>query len=134
MKYLVILLMIVACRGPRGDHGDLGSTGAQGPTGSNGSNGVDGSQGPQGIQGPAGVNGLNGADGTQITVIQFCPGVIPSYPSTFPEVGLCINRSVYAVYSANDGFLTLIPPGTYNSNAVGSACNFMVLPNCEVQQ
>ena len=133
MKYLVILLMVVACRGPRGDHGDLGSTGAQGPTGSNGSNGVNGSQGPQGIQGPAGIDGLNGADGTQITVVQFCKDVTPSYPSTFPESGLCINGNLYGVYSANDGFLAYLPPGAYYSNAVGSNCNFTILLNCVVQ-
>jgi hypothetical protein len=120
MKYLVILLMVVACRGPRGDHGDLGSTGVPG-------------QSIVGPTGPAGSNGLNGADGTQITVVQFCKGVAPSYPSTFPESGLCINGNLYGVYSANDGFLAYLPPGAYNSNAIGSSCNFTILPNCQIQ-
>lgn len=91
-----------------------------------------GPQGPQGATGATGLQGPPGANGTQITVIQFCPGT-PSYPSTFPEVGLCINEQIYAVYSANDGFLTLVTPGYYASNAIGSACNFTVLPNCVVQ-
>lgn len=97
-------------------------------------------QGPQGTAGINGTNGTNGvtgpagADGTVITPVQFCPNVTSSYPSTFPEVGLCVNGSIYAVYSANDGFLTLIPPGTYVSNAIGSACNFTVFPNCVVGQ
>src|ERR1700677_3652665 len=59
-----------------------------------------------------------------IEPVQFCPGT-PSYPSTFPEVGWCLNGELYAVYSSNDGFLTLIPPGNYQSNAIGSSCNFI---------
>jgi hypothetical protein len=85
-----------------------------------------GQQGQSGPQGPAGANG------TAITIVQFCPGVTPTYPTTFPEVGFCINDNLYAVYSANDGFLTEVTPGAYNSNAIGSACNFTVLPNCVV--
>jgi hypothetical protein len=81
--------------------------------------------------GPQGAQGQAGANGTTISSVQFCPGV-PSYPSTFPEVGFCIDNNLYAVYSYNNGFLTLIPPGYYNSNAVGSNCNFTVLPNCQV--
>lgn len=82
-------------------------------------------QGSQGPQGPAGT------PGTQISVVQFCPGT-PSYPYVFPEVGFCVGNQVYAVYSANDGFMTLIPPGQYLSNAVGSTCDFTVLPNCQI--
>lgn len=74
------------------------------------------------------VNGAPGTPGSIVEPIQFCPGT-PSYPSTFPEVGFDINGSIYAVYSANDGFLTLIPPGVYISNAVGSSCNFTVNTN-----
>lgn len=80
-------------------------------------------QGPQGIP---------GAYGTTVTPVQFCPGTT-TYPTTFNEVGFCIGGSLYAVYSANDGFLTLIPPGTYSSNAIGSSCSFTVLPNCVIQ-
>lgn len=77
------------------------------------------------------ANGSNGTPGTLITPIQFCPGTI-SYPSTFPEVGFCINQTLYAVYSANDGFLTALPEGAYNSNAIGSTCSFTVTPNCGI--
>lgn len=66
------------------------------------------------------------------TMVQFCPGTAV-YPSSFPEVGICLNNQIYAVYSVNSGFLTLIPPGNYSSNAVGSSCNFTVLPNCQIQ-
>lgn len=83
-------------------------------------------QGPQGIPGTAGTNG------TTINPVQFCPSVTPNYPTTFPESGFCIDGNIYAVYSANDGFLTLIPPGQYVSNAIGSICTFQVLPNCVV--
>jgi hypothetical protein len=82
---------------------------------------------PEILQGPPGT------PGTVITTVQFCPNVVSIYPTTFPEYGLCINGNVYAVYSANDGFLTLTPPGTYNSNAIGSACAFTILPNCVIQ-
>jgi hypothetical protein len=89
-------------------------------------------QGPQGVPGTNGSNGTDGTPGTAFTIVQFCPNVVPTYPTTFPEVGFCIQGSLYAVYSANDGFLTEIPPGTYTSNAVGSACNFTVAANCAV--
>ena len=79
-----------------------------------------------------GANGNTGLDGTQISTVQFCPGAT-SYPSEFNEIGICIGGNIYAVYSANDGFLTQIVPGSYNSNAIGSSCNFTVLPNCVIQ-
>jgi hypothetical protein len=97
----------------------------QGPAGQTGSQGAPGLPGDS-VTGPA------GADGTQITPVQFCIGT-PVYPSTFPETGLCINNQIYAVYSVNDGFLTLIPPGAYSSDGVNSSCNFTVLPNCQIQ-
>lgn len=77
------------------------------------------------------LNGTNGTNGTVITPIKFCPGT-SSYPSTFVELGFCINNSIYAVYSANDGFLTEILPGTWSSNAINSQCTFIVGPNCSV--
>lgn len=66
-----------------------------------------------------------------LAIVKFC-AESTSYPSTFPEVGFCIEGQLYAVYSANDGFLTLIPPGQYRSNAIGSACNFTVSDNCVI--
>jgi hypothetical protein len=113
-KLMIISVLLLAACGPgkNGQNGVQGLPGAQGPAGDTGP------QGNTGPQGPAGANG------STITVVQFCAGVTPSYPSTFPEIGFLINGSVYAVYSANDGFLTYLPPGVYTSNAVGSACNF----------
>lgn len=125
MKYVICLMILtlIACRGPRGDHGDLGSQGSVGNTG------APGSVGPQG---PAGVNGTNGVNATPVTIVQFCPGTT-SYPSEFNEIGFCINGNVYGTYSANDGFSTLLPPGTYNSNAIGSSCTFTIQANCHIQ-
>lgn len=80
---------------------------------------------------PNGTNALI-LNGTVITPIQFCPGTT-NYPSTFVELGFCINNSLYAVYSYANGFLTEVPPGNYSSNAIGSSCNFVVLPNCVIQ-
>lgn len=96
-------------------------------------NGLNGNSGPQGAQGPIGQTGAPGADLTPVTLIQFCPGVAPSYPGVFPEVGLCIADQLYGVYSANNGFMVLLPPGAYSSNAIGSSCSFTVAPHCQVQ-
>lgn len=146
-------------QGAQGIPGPIGSTGPVGSTGAPGSNGSgcsvttvgdcpgasnggsliqcsDGSQslvlnGTNGTNGAAGVAGTAGTPGTLVTSVQFCPGT-PSYPSTFPEVGFCISNVLYAVYSANDGFLTVVEPGTWSSNAIGSSCTFTVSANCKV--
>lgn len=89
-------------------------------------------RGPQGLPGTPAPLGPQLPNGTTVTPVQFCPGTT-TYPSTFNEVGLCINDTLWAVYSANDGFLTEIPPGTYLSNAIGSSCTFTVLPGCIIQ-
>lgn len=120
-----------------------------------------GQQGPGGVQGPPGIPGsscsvinvndpvlapnggaqiicgssvalvLNGVPGSSITPVQLCPGTI-SYPSTFIEYGWCLNNKLWGVYSANDGFLTYFPSGSYQSNAIGSRCNLTVGVNCSV--
>jgi hypothetical protein len=132
MKYVSLLLAVLLCACV-GKKGDQGIQGLPGSNGIDGTNGVDGAQGPQGLPGPQGIPGPTGQDGTQITVVQFCPNDTPSYPSTFPEVGVCIDNQLYAVYSTHGGFLALLTPGIYNSNAVGSNCDFTVLPNCQIQ-
>lgn len=94
--------------------------------------------GPVGPQGPQGVPGERGpvGPGEEFFFVQFCPDVVPEYTSAFPEVGICVgpegNRNLYAVYSQNNGFLTLLPAGRYSSYAVGSHCSFTVRANCEV--
>src|SRR5271165_5495559 len=75
-------------------------------------------------------------DGTHSTIdqenfVQFCPGNT-TYPNEFNEVGICYMGNLYGVYSANNGFLTYIPPGYYSSNAIGSSCNFYVNSNCVI--
>lgn len=65
------------------------------------------------------------------SIVQLCPGVT-TYGSKYVELGFCISNKLYAVYSANDGFLTEIVPGRYSSNAINSVCNFTVKDNCEV--
>lgn len=84
-----------------------------------------------GLPGSPGAQGPTGADLTPITFVQFCPGVTV-YPAQFDEVGFCIGGNLYAVYSANNGFLTYLPPGVYNSNGIGNSCTFTVLANCRV--
>jgi hypothetical protein len=107
----------VICNGANGAPGATGSTGAAGATGP---------------QGQPGQNGINGTNATPVTTIQFCPGVTPTYPSNFPEYGICLSGNLYAVYSANGGFLALIPPGVYSSDGINASCDFTVRANCEV--
>lgn len=101
------------------------------PDGATGQAGSSGPQGAPGTNGTNGNNGQNGVDATPITMVQFCHG-IPSYPSTFIEFGFCLQGSLYATYSANGGFTTYLPPGSYSSNAIGSSCNFTVVSGCQI--
>lgn len=91
-----------------------------------------GPTGYSGVDGKPGNDGQDGEDAQQITVVKFCPGVT-TYPSKFVEIGFCISGKLYATYSSNGGFSTEIPPGSYGSNGINSSCNFVVLPNCGIQ-
>jgi hypothetical protein len=95
------------------------------------SNGRPGFNGADGRDGVDGQDGAPGAPGTLSTIVNLCDGET-TYPSKFVEVAVCFNNELYAVYSTNGGFFTKIPPGAYSSNAVGSKCDFTVLPGCEV--
>jgi hypothetical protein len=122
MKKLILCMMLLSACG-------------QGPAGVNGTNGYGCTVSQVGVSdiapdGGALISCTNGTsslllNGTIIQPVQFCPGT-PNYPAVFPEVGFKINNQIYAVYSLNNGFLTLLTPGYYSSNAVGSACNFTV--------
>lgn len=107
--------------------------GCQGRSGNTivGPQGAIGSTGPQGSQGPSGPQGNPGIDATPVTVVQLCPG--SSNYGTFVEVAFCIDGSLYATYSANGGFSTLLAPGSYSSNAINSSCSFTVVSGCEIQ-
>lgn len=155
------LMALVSCsdtlvqRNIPGPKGDTGDAGAQGPAGTDGLNGADGqgctvqaitgcpgapnggsvvtcSNGSVLIQnGAPGADGQAGAPGTLVTPVQLCQGTT-TYPSTFVEEAFCVGGNLYAVYSANDGFLTEIVPGSYSSNAIGSSCGFTVGSNCQI--
>lgn len=92
--------------------------------------GKTGSSGPKGEEGEAGAQGNPGVDVSTVNVIQLCPGAT-TYPGVFVEVAICINHELYGVYTS-PAFLTLIPPGTYNSTAIGSACSLTVADDCVV--
>jgi len=87
-----------------------------------------------GIQGQQGPQGNPGQDATPVTVVQFCQGVTPAYPSSFPEYGICLDNQLYGIYSANGGFLALLPPGTYSSDGINASCTFTIAQNCQVSQ
>lgn len=89
-------------------------------------NGVTGAVGPVGSQGPIGVPGANAQS---VSMVQFCKGSSSYSASTFLEYGMVIGNNVYGVYSANGGFWAYLPPGYYNSNAIGSNCNFTINSN-----
>lgn len=114
MKKTVLILMLSLLAACAPQKGDTGRSGSQGDS----------------IVGPVGPTGPRGADGQPAQVVPLCPGV-SSY-GTFVEVGLCINNQLYGVYSANGGFLTYLAPGSYSSNAIGSACSLTVQANCVV--
>lgn len=121
-KQTILIGLIMVATACAGRQGDQGYQGIQGNTGI---------QGLEGQQGTPGTNGTDGTNATPVTVVNFCPGVT-TYPTTFLEVGFCINNQLYAVYSENNGFLVLVPPGVYRSNAHGNSCNFTVYTNCVV--
>lgn len=125
---------IMFVSGPKGDVGAPGNTGPMGPPGTScfvvsalggaNINCSDGSSAPI-------LDGLNGAPGTTISIVQFCAGAT-SYPTTFVEVGFCINNELWAVYSESNGFMVKVPPGIYQSHAHNSSCTFTVAPNCVI--
>lgn len=94
-----------------------------------------GPAGPMGPQGTPGVNGLPGTPGTVITVVQFCSGA-SSYPSVFPEMGLCDNGTIYAILDQSNGYdyFTAIVPGQYASETTGLSCTFTVGSNCSITE
>lgn len=130
-------LVLNGSNGTNGVTGTTGSQGAAGVTGATGYNGTDGAAGSTGATGSAGVTGptgeagVNGTNGTVVVAVQFCSGT-PTYPTTFPEVGFCINNNLWAVYSQNGGFLTELPLGNYSSDGINSSCSFTVGSNCSV--
>ena len=125
-KLLILTFMLSAC-------------GPIGPAGQNGTNGssctVTSITSPQAGSLITCTDGTSSLvlNGTVVTPVQFCPNQT-SYPSTFSEVGFCINGSLWAVYSANGGFLTEVVPGNYSSDGINSSCTFVVGPNCSVTE
>ncbi len=118
----IALLLTNAC----GVRGPVGGPGAQGIPGQPGASGEVGAPGPAGSPGPAGLS---------VTSVQFCPGYKTIYPTKFPEYGLCVNGALYAVFDQVNGYdyLTLIPPGAYDSEATGAACDFTVVSGCKIK-
>jgi len=149
------LAMLTACGGPgpQGVPGPQGNTGAAGAAGATGSTGAMGPQGgsctvatfPASTAAPTGgaivecydgtyaviLNGTDGVPGTTVDTVQLCPGTT-TYPTEFNEVAVCMSGSLYAVYSANGGFLSEIPQGEYSSDGINASCAFTIGANCTV--
>lgn len=90
------------------------------------SNGQDGPTGPKGDQGNQGEQGPKGEDGYTPELFQLCPGD----SAQFPEQGIRIDTTIYAVYwdTTHGAFLSRLVPGTYRTTN-GSNCMFRVLVN-----
>lgn len=133
VKFIIAIMMVgmVGCgrNGRAGVDGGVGPQGAQGNAGATGAQGAPGNPGSNGLNG---TNGTNGADAAPLTIVPFCPGFTPSYPNVFPEYGICLQNQLYGVYSANGGFMALLPPGTYSSNGINASCTFTISANCQV--
>lgn len=69
-----------------------------------------------------------------VTMVQFCSNYSgTTYPTSFPEFGLCLNNLLYGVYwDGHNSWLAEIVPGYYLSTSTSAPCNFHVLPNCGV--
>jgi len=80
-----------------------------------------------------GPTGPQGASGASISTLEFCPGYVTTYPSTFPEYGICIDNNIYAVfYDGKNAWLAEIVPGDYISTSTSAPCSFTVKENCVV--
>lgn len=78
------------------------------------------------------ANGQNTSN--PVTMVQFCPGYTTTYPSTFPEFGICISGNIYAVYwDSSNSWLSEVVPGQYLSTSTSAPCTFTVLSNCQIQ-
>lgn len=102
----------------------------------NGAPGAIGATGATGAAGSNGSNGTNGVDATPVTTVQFCPNQGNTvYPNNFPEYGVLIGGSIYAVYyDTHNAWFAKIVPGTYMSTATGLQCTFTVNPDNSVTQ
>lgn len=132
----ILILASVGCTGPRGSKGVAGAIGGGCTvTAVSGGSLITCADGTSSFvsNGSDGQDGEDGEDGTDATigVVSLC-NKPTSYPLVFTEVAFCIGSNLYAVYSQNDGFLTLVPPGNYSSNGHNSSCTFTVQPNCVV--
>lgn len=127
MKFIILVLLVsvfaTGCSKPK--------DGKDGVSGEAGSPGLDGSDGTPGEDG---TDGRDGEDGSIITMVKFCAGDHDNYPDSFPEYGFCIDGKLYATFSDKGGFTALLTPGNYQSNAINSKCNFIVMPGCQVQE
>lgn len=118
---------------PDGSQGPSGPQGATGTPGLGGAPGLTGGTGATGQPGASGPTGADGTPGSTISLIQLCASsFVPTYPSVFPEYALCLEGQLYGVYSANGGFLALLPPGQYSSDGINASCTFTILPNCVI--
>ena len=119
--------------GVSGHDGVAGKDGLYGPTGPagvDGAQGVQGAVGDTGAVGATGAQGFPGHDGSVITPVVPCPADTSGYP----EVLLCIDSVLYAVYddSGTDVHYAVIPPGSYRTTD-GRQCTFAVTAGCGIK-
>ena len=116
-------------QGPKGETGEQGEQGEKGDQGEAGEKGETGDQGEQGEKGDKGDQGFPGVNGSVVTTVIPCPSLAGSYP----EVLLCIDSKLYAVFNPN-GTQTRyveVPAGNYVTTD-GRACIFTVVSACTI--
>lgn len=86
----------------------------------------------RGPQGNAGPQGETGDPGFSPVPIQLCAACTTHYPDTYAEVVFCYNGNLYGTYSANGGFSTELPQGSYSSSGINCSCTVAIGPDCQV--
>lgn len=148
--FILASMLLSSCSGAKGDAGVAGLRGDIGPQGpaisiittpasllecpTGGTDILVGSNLFTICDGSTGAPGTPGANPTPIVFEQVCAGITPSYPASFPEYIMNVGGQVYGVYSANSGFLALLPPGVYSSNGINASCTFTVNTDGTVTQ
>lgn len=129
MKYLILALLLTGC----GIGGLPTVVEIPGPKGDSGAQGANGTNGADGAKGDKGDKGDTGEDGASPAMIKFCPQYVTTYPSVFPEYGICLTNKLFGVYyDGNHAFLAEIVPGRYVSTSPNT-CSFTVKANCVIE-
>lgn len=134
MRYLILLFLLSCGQANEASHCLFNGTECrdESPTPEKGDRGDVGPSGKDGefVIGPMGPAGADGSDGTRIEPMTVCPLM----PGAYPEVLLCIDDELFAVF--NDSGTTTryvkVPPGVYRTTDT-RRISFRVINACEME-